>query len=201
MKAVINVMPQHWLSERQNTDAAQWDELWEGVLHTPPMPNTMHQDFEGSLAGYLRYNWARPNRNRVFQQINLALPNQADWTKNYRVPDILLLTPVMMAINRGSHFAGAPLVVVEIRSPDDETYEKLDFYAQLGVPEVWVIDRDTKAVELRTLVGSGYTLLQSDATGWLRSPATGVEFHPGAVGKVHVRVNGDDATTEELPEN
>ncbi len=201
MKAVINEMPQHWLSERANADAAQWDEMWEGVLHRPPMPNTMHQDFEGALASYLRYNWARPNRNRVFQQINLAPVDEPDWTKNYRVPDILLLTPDLMTIDRGSHFAGAPLVVVEIRSRDDETYEKLNFYAQLGVTEVWVIDRDTKAVELRTLVGSGYSLLQMDMGGWVRSPATRVEFRPGGVGKVWIRVNGNDSTTEELPED
>ena len=201
MKAVIHEMPQHWLRERANTDAAQWDEMWEGVLHMPPMPNTMHQDFEGALASYLRYNWARPNRNRVFQQINLAPANEPDWTKNYRVPDILLLTPDLMTIDQGTHFAGAPLVVIEIRSPGDETYEKLDFYAQLGVPEVWVIDRNTKAVELHALGGSSYNLIEQDARGWLRSSATGVEFRPGIAGKVQVRVNGNDATSEELPEN
>jgi Uma2 family endonuclease len=35
---------------------------------------------------------------------------------------------------------GAPDAVIEIRSPDDETDEKLPFFAALGVAEVIVID-------------------------------------------------------------
>jgi Uma2 family endonuclease len=96
--------------------------------------------------------------------------------------------------------AGAPLVVIELLSPGDESYEKLPFYAALGVPEVWIFDRDTKAVELRTLTGSAYTLRVPDPDGWLRSPATGVQFRPVPPNKVRLRIGDNDATAADLPE-
>lgn len=200
MQAVIVNMPKHWLEEHKNSEAAQWDEMWNGVLHMPPMPNTMHQDFEGSLAAYLRYRWARPLGNRVYQQINLSPANEPDWTLNYRVPDILLLTPDRFGIDQGSHFAGAPLVV-EIKSPGDETYDKFPFYAGLGVPEVWVFDRDTRTPEIHVLTtGPAYQRLAADSGDWLRSSAAGVEFHQTRPGRVWARIGGDEATAEELPD-
>ncbi|OWK40912.1 Uma2 family endonuclease [Fimbriiglobus ruber] len=201
MKAVIAEMPARWLQERRNSDAAQWDEMWDGVLHMPPMPNEMHQDFEGALAAYLRYRWARPSGNKVFAQINLAPPDEPNWTANYRVPDLLLLSPDRFGIRRGSHWAGAPLVVVEVRSPGDETDDKLPFYAALGVPEVWVFDRDTKAPEVRVLVpGPVYQIVPTGSDGWVRSPATGIAFRQDRPGQVWVQVGDDAATAEELPE-
>lgn len=201
MKVVMAEILPHWLAERKSSEAAQWDEMWEGVLHMPPMPNEMHQDFEGALAAYLRYRWARPRRAKVFGQINLAPADEPDWTQNYRVPDLLLLTPDRYGIRKGSHFAGAPLVVVEVYSSGDETYEKLPFYATLGVPEVWIFDRDTKEPEVRVLVGGAYQIRAADADGWLRSPATEVEFRQTNPGKVWLRIAGDDTTAEELPDD
>ena len=59
MRAVVTQMPKHWIEERMTSEAAQWDEMWNGVLHMPPMPNGMHQDFVGDLRDYLKRNWAR----------------------------------------------------------------------------------------------------------------------------------------------
>ena len=61
------------------------------------------------------------------------------------------LLPIVSHIDHDTYFEGAPTVVVEIRSPGDETMEKLPFYAKLGVPEVWIIDRDTRQPELYLL--------------------------------------------------
>ncbi len=49
MKAVMPEVPQHVLHERARTGANRWDEMWEGVLHMPPMPNRDHQDLALSL--------------------------------------------------------------------------------------------------------------------------------------------------------
>ena len=200
MKAVINQMPAHWLAERTQSEIAQWDEMWEGVLHMAPMPNRTHQRFARDLQIYLHLNWAKPLGAEVHQEVNVAPADEPDWTKNYRIPDLVLLTPDRFAIDRIEYMAGAPLVAVEVQAPGDETYEKLPFYAALGVPEVWVFDRDTKAVEVRTLAGSAYALLAPDADGWLRSPATGVQFRPVPPNKVRVRIGDHDATAADLPE-
>ena len=202
MKAVVAQMPAHWLADRMNSEIAQWDEMWEGVLHMPPAPNRFHQNFELRLAVYLFVHWVPRMGGRVHQQVNLTPPaDEAHWTLNFRIPDLVLLSPDRFHIERNEYMAGAPLVVVEIKSPGDETYDKLPFYAALGVLEVWVFDRDTKAVELRTLTaGPAYTLLDPDADGWVRSPASGVQFRPVPGNKVRVRIGEDDATGEDLPE-
>ena len=57
-------------------------------------------------------------------------------------PILILLKRDRIHIDRGDYFEDAPNVVVEIHSLDDESYEKFDFYAAFGVPEVWVIDQD-----------------------------------------------------------
>lgn len=190
MKAVVLELPEHWLAEREQTPGSHRDEMWEGVLHMAPPPNITHRSLAGTLYAFLLYNWARPGGHTVFGEVALSPPGDADWRQNYRVPDLTLVTHDRMPIVRGSHLAGAPAVVVEIRSRGDETDDKLAFYAALGVPEVWVFDRDTKAVELRALGGAAYSLIGADSAGWFVSRVTGVRFRPTGAGSVAVEANG-----------
>ena len=112
----------------KHSEAAQWDEMWNGVLHTPPMPNRRHQDFSRDLMIYLHQWWAQPRGNRVNQEVNLTTPeDEAEWTRNFRIPDLVLLSPDRFHIDKGEYMVGAPLVVIEVRSPRDETYEKFPF--------------------------------------------------------------------------
>jgi Uma2 family endonuclease len=203
MRAVMVDMPKHWLEERKSSEAAQWDEMWEGVLHMPPMPNGMHADFSLDLASYLKRTWAKPQGGLVRQEQNVTTPeDEPHWTLNYRIPDIVIVDRARLGIDRITYMAGAPLVVVEIRSPGDETYEKFPFYAGLGVPEVWVFDRDTRVPELYALgPGPKYDPLPAGPDGWVRSPATGVEFRPAGNNRVSARIDGDPATTVELPDD
>lgn len=202
MRAVIVDMPNHWLAERKNSEVAQWDEMWNGVLHMPPMPNRLHQRFGRELQFYLMKHWGKPCRGEVDQEVNLTTPeDEAQWTLNFRIPDYVLLPPDRFHIDKIKYMVGAPLVVVEIKSPGDETYDKFPFYAGLGVPEVWVFDRDSRAPEVHLLAeGPEYRAGVVDADGWLRSPATGVEFRQTQPGKVWLRMAGNDATAEELPD-
>jgi Uma2 family endonuclease len=200
MKAVMPVALPDVLAMRKRTGADQWDEVWEGVLHLPPAPNRYHQDLEWALETYLRFRWARPRGAKVYHQVNLAAPG--GWPdKNYRIPDLLLLTPERFAIDHIEYFEGAPDVVVEIHSEGDEAYEKLPFYADLGVPEVWIIDRDTKEPEIYLLKRGQYKKQVAAKSGWLRSPGTEIELRAGSPGKLAVRLAGDDASREELPED
>ena len=136
MKAVIAEMPVRWQRERANAEVAQWDEVWDGVLHMPPMPARKHQNIELRLSIFLFQNGACETGGRVNQQVNLTTADdEPEWTKNYRIPDIVLLSPDRFGIEREEYMAGAPLVVVEIRSPGDETDEKMAFYLGLGCPK------------------------------------------------------------------
>jgi len=197
MKAVMAEVPPDILDWRKKCGADQWDEIWEGVLHMPLAPNRDHQDLEWELETWLRTYWARPKGNWVFHQINLVAPG--GWPKhNYRIPDLVLLTPDRFDIDHNEYFEGAPAVVVEIHSSNDEAYDKLSFFAELGVPEVWIIHRDTYEPFLFALQDDGYQQEALNENGWLCSRVTGVEMRPSN-DKLLLRLDGDDATEEELP--
>jgi len=163
------------------------------------MPSRSHQDLEGALERWLRTYWAEPLGNKVYHQINVA--SRGRWPDDYRIPDLVLLTPDRFSIDRDEYFDGAPSVVVEIRSPRDETYEKLPFFAGIGVPEVWIIDRDSKAPEMHVLRGEDYVLLTADAQGWVGSPLTSVCLRQDPSGKLAVRLGEDSQTERLLPED
>jgi Uma2 family endonuclease len=190
-------VPAHILEWRRRTGADQWDEMWEGVLHMAPSPNRDHQDFEFDLEDWLRRHWAKPNGCRVYHQINIAEPGA--WPNNYRIPDLVLLTPARFDIDCNEYFDGGPDAVVEIYSPGDESYEKLDFYAKVGVREVWIIDRDSKRPEVFELIDDAYQLRECDAEGWVVSQVAGVEFRASKDEKLEIRLVGHSETLSRLP--
>ncbi len=196
MRAVMSSVPPEIVAWRRKTGADQWDEMWEGVLHMTPMPNRDHQDLEWALETWLRLHWARPQGCKVYHEVNLTRPG--GWPDDYRIPDLLLLTPQRLAIDKNTYFEGAPDAVVEIRSPDDESYEKLAWYASLGVPEVWIIERDSKVPELHRLRAGQYVVASPDADGWLVS-GLGISLRAARPGTVEISLAGDPSTLEQLP--
>jgi Uma2 family endonuclease len=198
MKVVIADPPRSLLEERRRTGADRWDEVWDGVLHMPPMPNRDHQELEWAMETWLRQFWVPASGGKVYHQINLARPG--GWPdKDHRIPDLVLLTPDRFHIDKNEYFEGAPAVVVEIHSPNDETYEKLDFYARLGVPEVWIIERDSRRPEMHQLAGDHYQLQSPSEGDWLTSPATGVQMRRGGACKLVMQLGANETTRRDLP--
>jgi len=114
---------------------------------------------------------------------------------------LVLLDAARQAFEKDVYIVGPPLVV-EIRSPGDESYEKLPFHAGLGVPEVWIIHRDTKVPEIRVMNEDGeYELLPPDPAGWHISPSTGLQMRATPTRKLRVRAGSDDGTATELPDS
>jgi Uma2 family endonuclease len=132
--------------------------------------------------------------------VNVASPG--GWPNDFRIPDLVLLTPERFDIDQDVYFEGAPTVVVEIRSPGDETMEKLPFYAQLGVPGLGVVDRDTKVPDLYVLQAGAYQQQQQPpgTDGWLHSAATGVQMRGESGNRLALQLAGDEATRRLLPE-
>lgn len=97
--------------------------------------------------GRVLHRVVAPDGLQVTGPVNIGSP------EDYRVPD----AAVVRDVDR-TWFPGAELVV-EILSPDDETYAKLAFYAQRGIPELVVVDSAAKQVQLyaRTAQGDDYT--------------------------------------------
>jgi Uma2 family endonuclease len=197
MKAVMSTVPEHILEWRRRTGADRWDEMWERVLHMAPSPNREHQDLEGELESWLRRYWAKPNGCRVYHQINVA--ESGTWPDNYRVPDLVLLTPARFHIDRNEYFEGGPDAVVEIRSPGDETYEKFDFYAKINVSEIWVIDRDSRRPVVYRLQDGEFVPSEPNQNGWISSAVANIELRLTADDSLEIRVAGNDETKATLP--
>jgi Uma2 family endonuclease len=200
VKAVMLDVPRELLEQRRKIGGDQWDEVWDRVLHMVPSPTVRHQDLEWLLETWLRQFWAPSCKGRVYHQVNVALPGAGpEWVHDFRIPDLVLLTPSRFAIDQDAYFAGGPDAVVEIRTPGDETCDKIPFYAAAGVRELWVVDRDTRAVEIHGLApGRAAARAEPDAGGWLRS-ALGVclRAEPGHL--LAMQLEDDSSTLRKLP--
>jgi Uma2 family endonuclease len=188
MRAVMWEVPPEVLEWRKRTGADRRDEVWDGVLHMGPSPSNEHQRTEGDLEYLLRSVWTGRSGGAVLHQINVA--RGEPWQRDFRIPDLVLILPGSRAIDRGEYYEGGPDVVVEIQSPHDETYEKLPFYAQIGVREVWIVERDTKAVEIHALRDGAYGVVSAGEDGRIASAVTGLLLR-GTSGRVELRWVGE----------
>ena len=169
VKAVLVEVPAALVEERRRTGADRWDELWEGELHMVPPPSGLHQRLGMKLAMVL--NPLAEARGLVgAYEAGLYRPGT---DLDYRVADHVYARPELLT-ERGVD--GPADVVVELASPGDETYDKLAFYADLGVGEVIVVHPAGRTVELFVLRGGRHVLVQADTEGRVRSDALGATF-------------------------
>ncbi len=134
------------LERRRRSGLDRLDEVWEGVLHLVPAPSGEHADLTQQLAELL----GRPARAAgLFPAMGEF--NVGESESDFRVPD----GGLHRSRPRGTWFATAALVV-EIRSPGDETWEKLAFYAAHRVDEVLVVDPDAQELHWLALTDGRY---------------------------------------------
>lgn len=153
------------LEQRRRRGVDRWDEMWEGVLHMVPPPSGRHQEVAGEL--YLVLAALAKARSLAARfETGLFRPGADD---DYRVPDQTYTRPELVT-DRGVD--GPADLVVAIRSPHDETDQKLPWYAALGVREVLVLDPKTLVVELHRDGGP----VEPDPTGAVHSDVVGAGF-------------------------
>lgn len=133
------------IEQRRRTGADLYDEMWKGEYHMAPAPHRSHGLLEDELAQILG---PLARRAGLFGSGPFNLGDPFD----YRVPD------------RGYHrdreartWVPTAAIVVEIVSPDDESWAKLDFYASHEVDEVLIVDPQARRVTWLRRDGSGYT--------------------------------------------
>lgn len=172
MRAVVVDVPAHVLADRKAKGLDRYDEMWDGVLHMTPAPSFEHQRVLDRMIEFLGPCVRESGRGTLVSGINVF---RAD--TNYRIPDLTFVAAGREHVLAPDGVRGeGPDAVIEIRSPEDETYDKLPFYAATGIREVIVCDRDTKRTELFRLAGSQYVAVQQDVGGWLVSEVLGVRF-------------------------
>ncbi len=169
VRAVLVDAPEALLEERRRLGLDVFDEMWEGVLHMVPPAGGPHQRLGTCLA---RAFGPAADRRGLLLSNETGLFAAAD---DYRVPDLSVYRPEH-ASDRGVD--GTAAMVIELRSPNDESYAKLDWYAARGVTEALVIDPPTRAVERYALRGGTYRLVEPDIEGMVTSEVLAVRLGP-----------------------
>jgi hypothetical protein len=121
-----------------------FDETWEGAYHVAPPLRFRHAYLGEAVAAVLR-PYAQAAGLIGSGPFNLGHEN------DFRVPDRGLHREMVDAV-----YLDTAAMMVEILSPDDETYEKFPFYAAHAVDEVLVVEPDAHLVRIFALEGSDY---------------------------------------------
>ncbi len=133
-------------------------EIIEGDLFVTPAPRPKHQKAIGNLYWILRaYLQDYPIGDLYLSPIDLILSHT-----NIAQPDLLFLSAKKLHLVSERGIEGPPDLIVEVLSPttektDRETKSRL--YAKFGVPHYWLIDPETKQLEMFRLSGKQYRAL------------------------------------------
>jgi Uma2 family endonuclease len=134
------------LERRHRAGADRLDEVWQGVRHMVPGPSIEHADISQQLAELLGPLARAAGLRPTMSEFNLG-----DSERDFRVPDGGLHRPGAAGV-----WHATAALVVEILSADDETWQKLPFFAAHQVDEVLVIDPAQRTVTWLGLRGGGY---------------------------------------------
>ena len=133
------------LCRRKQLGLDHADEMWDGVLHVNPSPHGRHARILTQLA--VLFNGPSRDAGMILSMGDINVGAKGD----YRVPDggILHSEPARL------YYPTAALVV-EIVSPDDESWAKLPFYAAHDVDEVLIVDPKKREIHWLGLRGDRY---------------------------------------------
>lgn len=157
--------PQAMLDERRRLGQDKRDEVWDGVLYIVPPPGDAHQEFS-----YLFMKVVGPLAE-ARGLLPRSEPGLYRTEADYRVPDLAYALPE----HRSERGLECAQLVGEIRSPRDQSYEKLDFYAQVGVQEVLILHPRPRRVELYRNVAGRMLPVQPGAGVF--SEVLGISLH------------------------
>lgn len=125
------------------------DEVWDGVYRVAPHAHSRHGIVENELS------MALGSRAKA-RGLRGSGPFDLGSTRDYRVPDLGVHESVP-----DSAYVSTALVVVEVLSPDDETFAKFDFYARHGVRELLVADPGEQTIRCWRLAAAVYEQVEA----------------------------------------
>ena len=136
-----------WLQRRRNAGQDGFDEMWDGVYHVSPNVRSEHGQVAVQVLITLEPR-ALANRLESCGPFNLGTGPH-----DFRVPDGGWFSRPPNAL-----YVPTAVMVLEVLSPDDETFAKFDFYAERSVSEILVgHPRERWARCWRQAAGGGYT--------------------------------------------
>jgi Uma2 family endonuclease len=148
-------------------------ELIDGDLVEVEVPTARHEDIV-ILLGYFLVAWTKAGHGGWARGSGYKL----------RVSDRRGVMPDVQFYRRGNDAArdqdvglvrGRPDLVVEVLSPSSRRYDrvtKLRWYAQLGIPEYWLVDPETRTLERLVLREGAYIIAAAHADDEMFRPAS-----------------------------
>ncbi len=121
---------------REQLDLDRYDEVWDGVLHMNPIPSAEHQYIIQQLAVMLDPVAHDAGLFPLLQTFAIGAGKH-----DFRIPD--------GGLHRGKPqgvWQQTAALVVEVLSPRDVAWHKLDFYAAHDVAELLIIDPKERRV-------------------------------------------------------
>jgi Uma2 family endonuclease len=130
-------------------------EIVEGELFLNPAPNLYHQRISRELLPAL----CRYVREHSMGEIFNAPCDVVFSEENVVQPDLLFVSRERAGILAGANVQGAPDLVIEILSDATAKRDlgiKRKLYAKYGVCEYWIVDSESKSIEVLSWTESGY---------------------------------------------
>lgn len=124
-------------------------ELIKGVLYMTPPPNESHDEAFGNLNRELQRALDRCGYRGTVYSARAAIWIDDDTCLE---PDLMYVSDELKAQMKPQHRTRAD-IAVEIISPSNANYDrrtKSDTYRAMGVQELWLVDTETKEVEVRS---------------------------------------------------
>jgi hypothetical protein len=149
------------IARRQQLGLDKYDEVWDGEYHMAPMAHSSHGELQAQLIRLIG-PWADAAGLVMTGPFHLGSPD------DFRIPDL--------GLHRGDPNAvwvPTAAMAVEVESPDDETWEKLPFYASRGVDDILIVSADHRSVTWLILERGGY--LRSEASRLLGPDSQALE--------------------------
>ena len=133
-------------------------EIIDGRLFVTPAPIPYHQDVSRNIFDPL-HSFVRARRLGKVYYAPVDVRLTPDNVVN---PDIVFIARDRLHIVGPKTIDAAPDLIVEILSPGTRRRDltvKRDLYARFGVREYWIVDPDSRTVEVFELVGDAYRLV------------------------------------------
>ena len=132
-------------------------QLIDGELILAPSPTTRHQRVSVRLFVDLhQFVRMKGLGEACIAPLDVVFPDREVYQ-----PDILFVSNERRGIITEANIQGAPDLVVEILSPSTQRHDrghKQDVYAERGVREYWIVDPDSRTLEVLSAGANGWTL-------------------------------------------
>ncbi len=128
-------------------------QLIEGEIIVSPAPTLFHQMLAGLFFTHL--NLRIPDGIVFMAPVDLHLDDG-----NVTQPDVVWVAAEGRCRLLFKYMEGAPDLIIEILSPGTATLDrtrKFDLYERHGVSEYWLVDPETRRIEVFTLTEGKYT--------------------------------------------